>query len=151
MFMDPDMVVTGDVCELMDSVDISEASVFVQKDQPEFEWPSMMVFSGPKCRKLTPEFIMKESNFMFDFDWAHSVGDLPAEWNHPVTYAEPKEAKLYHYTAGLPIWPELEGLAPEHAVFHQYFRDAVSSVSWNELMGGSVHAEHLRKLRADNK
>lgn len=149
MFMDPDMIVTGDVCELLDNVDIAEASVFVVKDQPQFEWPSMMVFSGPKSRYLTPEYVQNEENALFDMKWALSVGELDPEWNHCITYQEPKEAKLYHYTAGLPIWPETTGIAPEEAVFNQYFRDAVSSVGWQELMGNSVHAEHLRKLRND--
>ncbi len=147
MFMDPDMVVTGDVCELLDACDIIQHSVFVQQDQPEFEWPSMMVFSGPRCKKLTPEFVQDEKNVLFDMEWALSVGDLPPEWNHCVGYQEPKPAKLYHYTMGLPIWPEVADLFPENQIFVDEFQKAVSSVTWNELMGSSVHADHLRKLR----
>lgn len=151
MFMDPDMIVTGDVCELMDSVDIAESSVFVVKDQPEFEWPSMMVFSGPKCRKLTPKYVENADNVLFDFDWAMNVGELPSEWSLPIGYREQGPAHLFHYTMGLPIWDETKGIFPlAEDIFFQTFHEAISSVTWDELMGGSVHAEHLRKLRADN-
>ena len=150
MFMDPDMIVAGDVCELIDSIDPTDGSVFVVKDQPDFERPSMMVFSNPKCRYLTPEYVQNEENVLFDFDWALNVGELPPEWNHCVGYQEPKKAKLYHYTCGLPIWPEVNDLFDENRVWDDEFRQSVSSVGWSELMGGSVHAEHLRKLRANN-
>lgn len=149
MFMDPDMIVTGDVCELIDSADILDA-VSVVKDQPEFEWPSMMVFSGPKCKKLTPEYVENAENVLFDFKWADSVGDLPSEWSSCLGYSRKKHAKLIHWTMGLPFWDETNGLFTEDGLWHREFSNAISSVPWNELMGGSVHAEHLERMRDEN-
>lgn len=132
------MIVTGDVCELMDEASAIQA-VSVVKDQPEFEWPSMMVFSNTCCKKLTPEYVDDSSNALFDFAWASSIGDIPSEWNHCVGYQEAKDAKLYHYTQGIPCWPETRGL--EDKPWHDTFSEANSTVKWSELMGNSIHAK----------
>ena len=147
LFMDPDMIVTGDICELIDMADPAEAPVHVMKDQPRFEWPSVMVFNNGCCKALTPGYVDNEENGMFDFAWSGrdggKIGSFPAEWNHCIGYQEPKKAKLYHYTQGIPCWPETMGIEDEP--WQQTFRDAVSTVSWQELMGGSIHAEAVMK------
>lgn len=139
VFMDADMVVVGDIKELFDSASSLNA-VSVVQDQMRFEWPSMMVFSCGCCLQLTPEFVDDEKNKLFDFEWAPSVGDLPAHWNHCVGYAEPKEAAMYHYTQGLPCFPETAGLE-EDVYWHQERAALTGTVTWKELMGRSVHAE----------
>jgi hypothetical protein len=98
LFLDADMAVTGDIAELF-ALETMDA-VSVMQDQPEFEWASAMLFNCGACRMLTPEFIDDTKNKLFDLAWAPYVGKLPPEWNHCVSYAEPKEAKLYHYTHG---------------------------------------------------
>jgi hypothetical protein len=143
VFMDADMVVTADIKELFEAVQ-PMAAVSVMQSQERFEWPSMMVFSNSACRRLTPEFIDDEKNALFDFAWAPSVGDIPSEWNHCVGYQEPKEANLYHYTQGLPCFPETRGL-PEDAVWEREKRAMLSTVEWKDLMGKSVHAKHVLK------
>lgn len=144
VFMDADMVVTGDIAELFESDDMNAVSVM--QDQPAFEWASVMVFNCGSCLRLTPEFIDDEKNKLFDLAWAPYVGKLPQEWNHCVGYQEPKEAKLYHYTQGLPCWPETRGL-PEDAAFDEEVDLLTGSVSWNDLMGQSVHREPvLRRM-----
>ena len=141
--MDPDMIVEGDVCEL---IDLAEAPVSVVKNQPRFEWPSMMLFSCDQCTKLTPKFVSDDSNALFDFAWADLVGNLPPEWNHCIGYQEPKEARLYHYTMGIPCWPETDGIEDEP--WKRAYFEGNSTVSWEELMGGSVHADAVRKHNA---
>lgn len=43
----------------------------------------------------------------FEFVEPGRVGELPPDWNHLVgEYAPNPEAKIAHFTVGLPIWPE---------------------------------------------
>lgn len=144
LFLDADMVVAGDIAELFASEDLTAEGGFhavrVNKDQAQFEWASAMLFRNAKCTKLTPEFIEDRSNQLFDFKWADSVGSFPAEWNHLCGYGEPSlSAKLYHFSRGVPVWRETRGL-PEDQVFHEAFKHMVSTCSYQELMGASVHA-----------
>lgn len=138
LFLDADMIVKGDISELFSLADGS--AVQVVKNPRRFEWPSLMLFNCEKCRGLTPEFVEDEKNSLFDFAWAESIGDLPAEWNHCIGYDEPKEAKLLHYTSGIPIFDEVQkfGYQEEWKEAHRY---ANASVKWEDLMGASVHKE----------
>lgn len=138
VFMDADMVVKGDIVELFEKSD--PAAVSVMQNQPRFEWPSVMLFNCGACLRLTPEFVDDEKNKLFDLEWAPSVGKIPEEWNHCVGYQEPKDAKLYHYTQGLPCWFETKGL-PEDSHWQEEHQAMNSTVSWKDLMGGSVHAK----------
>lgn len=141
VFMDADMVVTGDIAELFQ---YGGSAVSVMQEQARFEWASVMLFNCGCCLKLTPEFIEDERNALFDLAWAPSVGSIPPEWNSCVGYAEPTESKLYHFTQGLPCFPETAGL-PEDAVWHDAKKKMLGTVSWKELMGTSVHAKHVLK------
>lgn len=139
LFLDADMIVRGDIQELFDLFDPIH-SVQVVKNKRIFEWPSLMLFNCAECTKLTPEFVENPENKLFDFAWAESVGELPAEWNHCIGYDEPKEAKLLHYTTGIPIFEETKkfGYLEE---WKEAQRFANASVGWGELMGASVHKE----------
>lgn len=137
LFLDADMVVTGDIAGLFWSDDGS--AVMVNKDQAEFEWPSAMLFNCEQCKTLTPEFVDDRRNVLFDFNWAGSIGAFPKEWNKAVGYSAPGlDAKLYHFTKGIPIWRETRGNV-EDAVFHEAYKHMLHSVSHDELMGNSVH------------
>lgn len=133
MFMDPDMIVTGDIAELFD-LELTHR-VHMMQDQPNFEWPSLMVFDNAKCSHLTPKFVSEQP--MYDMKWA-TPGPLPKEWNRCIGYEDVEDAKLHHYTKGIPVWKETEGLEPN--LWHQYWRASNSTVSYQELMGASVHA-----------
>jgi hypothetical protein len=149
-FMDADIVVKGDIAEMFKS---DGAAVQVMQNQPAFEWASVMLFDNAQCKTLTPEFVEDEKNVLFDLKWAESVGNLPDEWNHCVGYQEPKDAKLYHYTQGLPCWYETQGLVEDKAWLEE--RDLITrTVPWKALMGNSVHAKPvikrlMRRLGAD--
>lgn len=144
VFMDADMVVTGDIADLFDTADMS--AVCVMQDQPRFEWASMMLFNCGACRRLSPEFIEDPKNALFDLEWAPYVGALPARWNHCVGIQEPTEADLYHFTQGLPCWHETRGL-PEDAVWDAESAAMLHTVTWRELLGKSVHREPvLRRM-----
>lgn len=142
LFLDADMVVTADIAELF-VTDMGVHQVLVNKDQAEFEWPSAMLFDCSQCMMLTPEYVEIPRNKLFDFAWAEhgAVGAFPAEWNKAVGYAPSGlDAKLYHFTKGVPIWRETRGNV-EDSVFHDAYKHMLHSVSHAELMGNSVHVQ----------
>lgn len=141
LFLDADMVVTADIADLFAQANGVD-SVQVNRNQPRFEWPSAMLFNCEHCTALTPEYVQDPKNQLFDFAWAKSIGEFSPEWNHCVSYGEPwLEAKLYHFTAGLPVWRETRGQNPEDVVFHDAMKRMMHTCSYQELMGLSVHAQ----------
>lgn len=137
LFLDADMVVTGDIKELFDCADGSP--VKVNKKQAKFEWASAMLFDCKRCEVLTPSFIDNRKNVLFDFAWTEEVGAFPPEWNHCVGYDTPRlDAKLYHYTKGTPVWKETRGNI-EDKYFFEAYKAMNFTVSHQELMGNSVH------------
>lgn len=140
LFLDADMVVTGDIADLFAQAD-GVSSVQVNKQQAKFEWPSAMLFDCELCTDLTPEYVQDSRNVLFDFAWAKHVGEFSPEWNKAVGYAAPGlDAKLYHFTKGIPVWRETRGNV-EDVVFHEAFKHMVSTCSHAELMGNSVHVQ----------
>lgn len=137
LFVDADMLVAGDVAELFDLKD--DTAVQVVKNKQRFEWPSLMLFDNAQCRQLTPEYIDSPQSSPQSLKWAPSVGDLPPEWNHCVGYDTLNpEAKLIHYTKGIPCWPETKGCEHSDAWFKE-LQLCNSTVSHQELMGQSIH------------
>jgi hypothetical protein len=147
LFLDADMVVTGDIAELAESLDYIRHSVYVVQKQPRFEWPSAMLFNCRYCTQLTPEYIDDPKNNPFDLSWAdHGIGELPPEWNVLCGYGEERmDGKLYHFTRGLPVWPETRGQCPQDSIWVKEAKIAGSTCTYQELMGTSVH-EHARKV-----
>lgn len=148
VFMDADMVCLTDINELFEIAKQSDDSVHVVKHAMRFEWPSLMVFNNTKCKNLTLEHIETESPARLD--WAESVGELPSEYNHLVGYDAPnQEAKIVHFTQGIPCWPETDSC--EFAEEWQAEKQAaLNTCTWKDLMGKSVHAEPvLKRLFAD--
>lgn len=140
LFLDADMVVTGDIAELFHIPDWA-SQVLVNQKQARFEWASAMLFNCDRCTELTPQFIDNEKNPLLDLAWAPKVGEFPADWNHAVGYAQPATAKLYHYTQGIPCHAETRGV--EDKPWVTAFKDMVRTCSWSELMANSVHAPHV--------
>lgn len=142
LFMDADMLVSDDIAELFALAD-PQYAVQVVKGQQRFEWPSLMLFNCEKCQQLTPDFI--ENARPQDLAWGE-VGELPSEWNHAVGYDQPREGvKLYHYTMGIPAFPETQMLGAVD-IWKRELQCACSTVTWKELMGGSVHEKRLEVL-----
>lgn len=144
LFVDADILFTGDVADLFALADGN--AVQVHKHEKRFEWPAVMLFDCGQCGALTPEYIERADPF--SFDWAAGIGDLPAEWHHLVGYDDPKPAKLLHYTMGVPEWGEVRHLGYSG----EWLREkamATMSCSWLELMGKSVHAEHILRKHLD--
>ena len=142
LFMDCDVIVLGDIAELFALAD-DRYDVMVVKNERVFEWPSVMLFNCEKCTKLTPEFVEDPNVHPLKLKtWTEEarIGALPAEWNHLVGYdPERPDAKLVHYTQGIPYWPEVEGCEYETDWFRMY-REMNRIATWSEIMGKSVHA-----------
>lgn len=152
LFLDSDVLVRADVWELMSYAQQNclDADVLMVKHPVKrFEWPSVMLFRNENypLRQLTPEFIDDRANKLYDLSWAQAIGELPKEWNHLVGYdpSDPK-AKIVHFTRGIPIWKETIGceFAEE---WKQTFAEMNSSVSFEALMGPSVHAAGMRIMQ----
>jgi len=146
LFLDSDILVLGDVAELFAQAD-DRYALMVVKNPRRFEWASVILFNcgHPANRSLTPEYVEDPKNPLFKFEWLGEdlVGALPSEWNHLVGYDAPrKDAKLIHYTMGIPAFKETQ--SSEYAgEWHQIQQAANSTISWKALMGQSVHAAHL--------
>jgi len=140
LFLDLDMIVLDDITNLFDMVD-DKYAVMVAKNEKRFEWASVMLFNCEKCQILTPEYVA-EAQGLHGINWVDEglIGNLPPDWNHLIGYDKPRaDAKLAHYTQGVPCFPETSDseYAKEWALEHQNMN---SARPWVELMGNSVHA-----------
>ena len=145
LFMDADMVINdADLNELFDSHSW-DAHVSVVKDQPEFEWPSLMMFNCEACTELTPGYINDKSTNPNDLrTWAKTIGDIPKRWN-VMTRASvddeiPEGAMVLHYTEGLPCFQETQHTNGGRA-WHNAKREMNYTVPWAEMMAKSIHGD----------
>lgn len=142
VFMDGDIVVTGDIAELFAQAD-PDCDVQVMQYQARFEWPSVVLFNNARCKMLTPEFVETSQNPL-TLSWAQNIGHFRREFNFCVGYEKSPEfsaqAKLLHFTRGIPIWKETRG-NPEDAIWMKEAKLAGSTCTHAELMGGSVHVK----------
>lgn len=142
LFIDSDFLCLWDIYDLLAyTVGYPEFGVFVVPGKLRFEWPSLMLFNNANCKVLTPEFVENTDNKLFDFTWTGEVGKLSPSWNHLVGYDTPNpSAAMVHFTQGVPCWPETKD-CEYSAEWWKEFRELKSSVSFDDLMGNSVHAK----------
>lgn len=147
LFVDIDVLFTGDVAKLFELAD-SNYAVQVVKNEKRFEWASVMLFNCEKCTILTPEYI-EEAKELHTLKWAkeEEIGALPSEWNHLVGYDEKRrDAKLVHFTQGVPCHDETH-LSEYSNEWHKVQQQTISSYPWATLMGDSVHATNYNGRR----
>jgi len=155
LFLDSDIICLADVVELLAYPMLDPgAAVYVVKNERRFEWPSVMLFNNALCTELTPQYVDDSENALFDFKWANRIGELPSEWNHLANYDAPrKDAKMVHFTQGIPCWRETKD-SEYAAQWIEGFNHARTTVSFEALMGNSVHADpvykRLKEKRAAN-
>jgi len=145
VFLDADMIVLDDIYNLVEDSPVS--SVSVVQCEKRFEWPSMMVFRNLMCSLLTTEYVQTAPpDHLFRLEWAHSVGMIDPKWNFCVGYDKPPQEtpKLIHYTQGIPCFPETKNC--DYAkLWHKELSWMNSTVTWEELMGKSVHAVPVKE------
>jgi lipopolysaccharide biosynthesis glycosyltransferase len=126
LFMDCDMLCTGDISELFDEVDHWCAVQVVKHDytpttktkflgnaQTVYEkknWSSVMLFNNfhYDCQRLTPDAVEAMSGLeLHQFHWTKRVGELSPKWNYLVGEGQQVESpKLIHYTLGGPYFKD---------------------------------------------
>ncbi len=144
LFLDSDILVRGDVWEF-DEMPNGKSAVSMVMHERKFERPSVMFFNNHMCQQMTPEFVEREK--LFDFAWAGEPFPLFKEWNHLVGYDAPNpNAKIVHFTMGIPVWKETAKCEFAREWIDTYAR-MNSTVSFEDLMGRSVHIPHLDKLK----
>lgn len=148
LFVDADILCRADIYDLPET---DEAVSVVTNQDPalRYERPSVMLFNCAGCRDLTPGYI--ETGNPQTLEWAGSVGELPAVFNHLVGYDAPNpEAKIAHFTQGIPCFPETKDseFAEEWKAEHRMMN---GTVSWLEIMGTSVHKDAVLKRLQQQK
>lgn len=147
LFLDIDMMLNADICELFSLAD-EQYAVQVVKNEKRFEWASAMLFNCAKCRVLTPAFV-EAAHGLHGIQWCNpeEIGALPSEWNHLVGYDKPRnDAKLVHYTQGMPCFPEI-GDCEYSSQWKAEAQLCVSAMPWEVLMGSSVHTKEVNGKR----
>lgn len=143
LFLDIDMLLLDDINKLFEMAD-DKYAVMVSKNEHTFEWASAMLFNcaHPENKVLKPDYI-EFAEKLHQIHWVRdksAIGDLPREWNHLVGYDAPRDdAKLVHYTQGVPFYPETKESEYGEQWRHE-LKMLSSSMPWVSLMGNSVHA-----------
>ena len=142
IFADGDMVCQSDIKELWDLRDEKMAIMVVKhnyqtkaskkylgnknENYPRKNWSSLVLWNceHPSNRVLTPEFIEQNSgSFLHRFSWLDDglIGEIPITWNWLVSeYEENYNARLLHYTLGLPCFLEYSNCSTAD-VWRQYY------------------------------
>ena len=137
LFIDNDMIVTGDVAELLTYIDenktimcvkhnhiVKKGTKFLGMPQSGYSfknWTSVMIFNNTKCKALTPEYVnnapgldMHQFKWIEHFDHEKDIRAIPPTWNYLCDSEftgkdQIKETpKLIHYTEGGPFYEETQ-------------------------------------------
>lgn len=129
IFIDGDMILRDDITKLWNMCENSTAAVMVVKhdyktkmptkylgakneNYPCKNWSSVILWNcnHPKNKILTTEFVQSSSgSYLHRFSWLteNDIEELPIEWNWlPDEFGENANAKLLHYTLGIPEFAE---------------------------------------------
>ena len=100
-------------------------------DYERKNWSSLMLIdcANHPWKKITPDYVSKATGkhlHRFEFLKDDRIGDLPKEWNWLVgEYPFNQEAKLAHFTIGLPCWKK--------------YKDWDYSQEWRDELKDSTH------------
>ncbi len=162
LYIDADTLFTADPAELFALAEAGGHAVWVRDVEGyAFERAAVMLFDCGHIHNkgvLTPEHIDDEAACRAPhlIDWTDRVGELGPDWHHLVGYDIPNpNAKLVHFTQGVPAWPETfacewseEWLRDTQvAVWPWATTEIESRVPWDALFGDSVHAKTLEDGR----
>lgn len=147
LFMDADMFLVSDICEMTQYFDDDHA-VSVVRSIAQFEQSSVMLFNNahPRNRVLTPEFIQHTEDNLHGLCWLNDaeIGEMDGKWNQLVGYqaCQGVDGNL-HFTMGVPAFPETST-----SEFGQIWTDCARRAigvtqSWGEIMGPSVHSVQI--------
>lgn len=98
------------------------------RDYPRKNWSSLILWNCNhwQNRKLTPDFVEKQDGaYLHRFGWLDDrfIGELPIEWNWLDEYGPNPEAKILHYTLGIPAIESCKS-APHAGEWFKHNNDA---------------------------
>ena len=147
LFLDADMFLVSDICEMVQYFNDDHA-VSVVRSIAQFEQSSVMLFNNahPKNKTLTPDFIQNTEENMHGLCWLEDdeIGEMDDKWNQLVGYQECQGVTgNLHFTMGVPAFPETST-----SEFGQIWTDCAKRAigvtkSWGEIMGPSVHSVQI--------
>jgi hypothetical protein len=144
-FLDADVLVRGDISAIFTP---RSEPVSVVKNALKFEWPSVMYFNNAQCRVLTPDYVRDGSPHTLQ--WCEP-GELAKEWNYLVGYepecGKPENPQIVHFTGGIPCFEQTKN-SPYADEWHAQLKSACTTVSWEAIMGNSVHRKAVERLKA---
>jgi lipopolysaccharide biosynthesis glycosyltransferase len=140
IYLDGDMVLLDDIAQL-DQLFSDTVAVQVVKhnyktkrstkylgakneNYPRKNWSSVIIWNcaHAKNQPLTPEYVKQNNgNHLHRFAWLadHDIGELPVEWNWlPDELGQNPQAKLLHYTLGIPCFEEFSS-GPQADAWHR--------------------------------
>jgi hypothetical protein len=145
LFLDIDIILNDDISKIFDLAD-EQYNVLVSKNEKRFEWASVMLFNCAKNQILTPEYVESTKLHLHTIEWCddEEIGSIPPEWNHLVGYDKPRDdAKLVHYTQGIPCFPQTEN-SEYKDLWVKHYNNSRGATSWEDLMGQSIHAAGIK-------
>jgi len=150
IFMDADMLLVSDICELETEVG-DEFAVSVVRSLELYEQTSFMVFNcgHPDNKILTPSFVQETDVQLHGLEWAkpQSIGSLDPKWNQLVGYQNIDTGSgNLHYTMGIPAFAETS-TSDGVIEWRRMAQQATSATSWRDIMGTSVHAINVDGVR----
>jgi lipopolysaccharide biosynthesis glycosyltransferase len=126
IFIDGDMLVKGDISDLLQYLEPDQAVAVTKhdyktkhpvkylgnknEDYPRKNWSSVVVWNCGHIahRKMTPDYVADmPGSYLHRFAWLDddAIGELPKAWNWLVDeYEHNDDAKLLHYTIGTPCF-----------------------------------------------
>ena len=144
LFLDADMFLVSDICEMTRYFN-DEHAISVVRSIAQFEQSSVMLFNNahPKNRTLTPDFVENTEENMHGLCWLDEaeIGEMDDKWNQLVGYQDCQAMSgNLHFTMGVPAFPETST-----SEFAQIWTDCAKRAigvtqNWEEIMGSSVHA-----------
>jgi len=150
IFLDADMLLVSDIAEVCEEIKYQHA-IGVVTDIAQFEQTSFTVFNcaHPSNRKLTPEYIQSTSDNLHALSWVNpdEIASLDPKWNQLIGYQDVDASSgNLHYTMGIPAYPETATCELSN-YWSAQLKLAISSAPWAEIMGASVHAIEIDKVK----
>ena len=147
LFLDADMFLVSDICEMTHYFS-AEHAVSVVRSIAQFEQSSVMLFNNahPKNKMLTPHYIQNTQENMHSLCWLDEadIGEMDGKWNQLVGYQDCQGMSgNLHFTMGVPAFPETST-----SEFGQIWTDCAKrsigvTRSWGDIMGPSVHSVQI--------
>jgi hypothetical protein len=141
LFVDGDMIFRADVAEVLPYLDDMDVAVVKHdyttkhpvkylgnknENYPRKNWSSVILWNCERHKMLSPEFVQgQKGSYLHRFQWVpdHRIGELPKAWNWLVgEYEHNENAKLLHYTVGVPAFEAYRDSDHSAEWWHEFHR-----------------------------